>query len=177
MSTASSDRGCSPSASTGIDAEHAQALAETLHRGQRDPGGALLLDHIRRVVMATSGTARIVAWLHEVFEYTTISEEALLAEGLTLDELRALRLLAHGEDARSDQVYLAHIDLIAHARGPGAGLAQSVKRADLADRVLHRAIRSDGWAPPYEAALEVIRPRVLSPPSNRLRKARRRIVR
>ena len=168
MSTAFSDWGRLPSASTGVDPERAQALAETLHRGQRDPDGALLLGHIRRVVTAVSGTARIVAWLHEVFEYTTISEEALLAEGLTLDELRALRLLARGEDARSDQIYLAHVDLIANARGPGADLAQTVKRADLADRVLHPAIRVDGWAPPYEAALEVMRPSVVSLPSKRV---------
>src|SRR3954451_7636754 len=76
MSTAFSDWGRLPSASTGVEPERAQALAETLHRGQRDPGGALLLGHIRRVVTAVSRTARIVAWLHELFECTTISEEA-----------------------------------------------------------------------------------------------------
>src|SRR5689334_2449290 len=77
----------------GMDAARAQALAEQLHRGQRDPGGALLLDHIRRVALAVPGAARTVAWLHEALEYTSISEEALLHDRLSLGELRALRLL------------------------------------------------------------------------------------
>ena len=142
---------------TGIDAARAQALAERCHGGQRDEHGGLLLDHIQRVVTAVSATARGTGWLHEVFRYTSISEEALLAEGLSLDELRALRLLAHGADARSNRTYLAHFDLIARAGGPGAGIAQTVKRADLADRVLHRAIRADGWSPPYELGLDLLR--------------------
>jgi hypothetical protein len=139
-----------------MDAAHAQALAKRLHRGQRDPGGGLLLDHIRRVALAVPGHARTVAWLHEAFEYTAISEEALLHDGLSLDQLRALRLLARGGDSRSGAVYLAHIALIAAAAGPGAALAQAVKRADLEDRALHPAIRADGWSPPYELGLEAL---------------------
>jgi hypothetical protein len=141
--------------SPGMGAAHAQALAKRLHRGQRDPGGALLLDHIRRVALAVPGHARTVAWLHEALEYTAISEETLLDDGLSLDQLRALRLLARG-DSRSGAVYLAHIALIAAAAGPGAALAQAVKRADLEDRVLHPAIRADGWSPPYELGLEAL---------------------
>jgi hypothetical protein len=143
-------------ASPGMSAARAQALARRLHRGQRDPGGAVLLDHIRRVALAVSADARPVAWLHEALEYTAIPEEALLHDGLSLDELRALRLLARGGDSRSDAVYLAHIELIAGASGTGARLAQTVKRADLEDRALHPAIRADGWSPPYGRGLEVI---------------------
>jgi hypothetical protein len=138
-----------------MGAARARALAERLHRGQRDPGGALLLDHIRRVASAVPADARTVAWLHEALESTSISEQALLDDGLSLDELRALRLLARRGDSRSDAVYLAHIRLIAAARGPGAYLAQAVKHADLEDRVLHPAIRADGWSPPYELGLAV----------------------
>jgi hypothetical protein len=77
-------------------------------------------------------------------------------EGLTMAELRALRLLTRDKDSRSSAIYLAHIELLARARGPGASIAQSVKRADLIDRVRHRSIRPDGWSPPYELGLEVL---------------------
>jgi hypothetical protein len=139
-----------------LDAHRAQALAETLHREQRDAGGAPLIEHVRRVATAVPGESRVVAWLHELLEHTSISEAALLMEGLTMAELRALRLLTRDKDSRSSAIYLAHIELLARARGPGASIAQSVKRADLIDRVRHRSIRPDGWSPPYELGLEVL---------------------
>jgi hypothetical protein len=140
-----------------MDAERAQALAEALHHGQRDAGGAPLIDHVRRVVATVPENARVLAWLHELLEYTSISEEALLADGLSLDELRALRLLTRDQDSRSNTRYLGHVELIARARGAGAGVARSVKQADLADRALHPPIRADGWSPPYERGLQVLR--------------------
>ena len=140
-----------------MDADRARALAERLHQGQRDAGGAPLIEHVRRVAAAVPGHARVVAWLHEVLEYTSISEEALLAEGLSLDELRALRLLTHDKDAQSNASYLAHVELIARAKGEGASIARSVKRADLADRALNPSVRANGWSPPYELALEILR--------------------
>ena len=139
-----------------LDADRAQALAETLHREQRDAGGAPLIDHVRRVAAAVPPDARLVAWLHELLEHTPIAEEALLTAGLTTEELRALRLLTRHQDSRSNATYLAHIELLARARGPGAGVAQSVKRADLLDRARHPAIRPDGWSPPYELGLEIL---------------------
>jgi hypothetical protein len=144
-----------------MDLARAQALAETVHHGHIDPGGSPLLGHVRRVAMAVPSHARPAAWLHEVLEYSSISEETLLSDGLSLDELRALRLLLRAESARSNTVYLAHVELIAIARGPGAGLAQTIKRADLEDRSLHPAIRPDGWSPPYRLGLEVMRRRVI----------------
>lgn len=139
-----------------LDADRARALAETLHRGQRDAGGAPLIDHVRRVAMAVPPDARVVAWLHELFEHTAISEQALLTEGLTTDELRALRFLTRRTDSRATAIYLAHIELLALARGPGAHLARTVKRADLTDRAQHPSIRPDGWSPPYELGLELL---------------------
>jgi hypothetical protein len=140
-----------------MDASRAQALAERLHLGQGDPAGAPLIDHIRRVVAAVPQEARVVAWLHEAFEHTSISEESLLMEDLSLDELRALRLLTRERGTRSKTTYLAHVAHIARARGAGASIARSVKCADLVDRALNPAIRADGWSPPYELALEVLR--------------------
>jgi hypothetical protein len=141
---------------TPVDADRAQALAEALHDGQLDAAGTPLIDHIRRVVAAVPGDALVVAWLHETLEHTSISEEELLAEGLSPSELRALRLLTRDKDSRSNTRYLAHVVLIARARGPGAGIARSVKRADLADRALNPPVPSDGWSPPYELGLEIL---------------------
>ena len=140
-----------------MSAERARALAEALHQGQRDPGGEPLIDHVRRVAAAVPRDARVVAWLHEVLEHTPISEHALLAEGLSREGLRALRLLTRHRDSRSDTIYLAHIEMIRRASGPGADIARTVKRADLADRTLKPPTRADGWTPPYQRALEMLR--------------------
>ena len=120
-----------------MNADRAQVLAESLHHGQRDRGGAPLIEHVGRVAATVPRHARVVAWLHEALEHASVSEEALLAKGLSIDELRALRLLTRDLDSRSDTIYLAHIDLLARARGPGADIARTVKRADLDDRMLH----------------------------------------
>jgi hypothetical protein len=139
-----------------IDADRARALAESLHDGQLDAGGAPLIEHVRRVAAAVSRDARVVAWLHEAFEHTSISAESLLAEGVPTDELRALKLLTRDQHSRSNASYLEHVHEIADARGTGGRIARSVKRADLADRAIHRSIRADGWSPPYELGLAIL---------------------
>ncbi len=95
-----------------------------------------------------------MAWLHEVFEYSSVREEELLAGGLTEEELRALRLLSRPTESRSKASYLAHTDLIARSAGPGGDLARAVRLADLEDRMQHPRRRADGWHPPYQLALE-----------------------
>ena len=150
-----------------MDEDRARALAEGLPRGQRDAGGAPLIDHVRRVAAAVSRDVRVVAWLHEVLEHTSISEAGLLAEGLSTDELRAVKLLTREEQSASNTNYLAHVQLIADAKGKGARIARSVKRADLADRARHRCTRADGWSPPYELGLAILQ-RSASPSSSAL---------
>jgi hypothetical protein len=142
--------------STGMDPARARALAERLHAGQRDRDGTSLIDHVRRVAAAVPRDARAVAWLHEALEHTSISEQALLAEGLSHDELRAIRLLTRAFDPTSDAIYLAHIERIARADGPGAGITRTVKRADLADRTLHPLTRANGWLPPYALGQQIL---------------------
>ena len=71
----------------------AQLLATRAHRGQRQPTGEPLIVHVRRVAAATPEFARSVAWLHEIFEWTTVPEEKLRAYGASDDELRAVRHL------------------------------------------------------------------------------------
>lgn len=139
-----------------MDADRARTLAERLHRGQRDAAGRPLLEHVRRVVAGVPPDAHAVAWLHEVFEHSAISEQELLAEGLTTDELRAVRLLSRSIGSRSTTSYLAHVERIARAAGPGAEIARAVKRADLGDRVRHPSTRADGWAPPYALGLGIL---------------------
>jgi hypothetical protein len=140
-----------------MNVEHASELAKRLLGGRRDAGGAPVIDHVQRVAAVVPERARVVAWLHEAFEYTAVSEEALLDDGLSSAELRALRLLTRAVASRSDASYLAHVELIARAAGPGAELARTVKRADIADRMLNPAIRPNGWSPPYEKAFKMLR--------------------
>ena len=95
-----------------------------------------------------------MAWLHEVLEWTALTERELLSAGLTSDELRALRLLNRETESRSDLGYLAHLEQIACATGRSGRLARVVKIADLKDRCLYPYVRRDGWSPPYELALQ-----------------------
>ena len=143
-----------PAART-LDEDHARALAARLHRGQHDGAGAPLIDHVARVAASVTSDARVAAWLHEVFEYTPTSEEDLLAEGVSTEELRALRLLTRDRASRSSTRYLGHVRLIADAVGPGADIARQVKHADLVDRAAHPT-GVGGWSPPYALGLEIL---------------------
>jgi hypothetical protein len=134
----------------------AHAIAECAHEGQLDPGSQPLIEHVRRVALASPRQARTVAWLHEVFEFSDISEQELLAGGLSDEELRALRLLSRPPGNRSRTSYLGHIARIASSAGPAGVIARKVKRVDLEDRVEHRARRPDGWSPPYERGLAIL---------------------
>jgi hypothetical protein len=109
--------------------------------------------HVRRVAKASPVFARSVAWLHDVLEDSLVSEEELLASGLTDDELRALRLLTRERASRSAKHYLSHI---ARSSGPAGEMARAVKLLDLADRQRHPNRRADGWHPPYQAAIALL---------------------
>lgn len=136
-----------------VDSDRARAIAERLHAGDREEDGSPVLEHIRRVAGAAPAEARAVAWLHEALESAAIAEHELLAHGVTTDELRALRLLDRAADSRSDEAYLAHVELIARAAGRSGRLARMVKIADLEDRRRRPRVRPDGWSPPYERGL------------------------
>ena len=117
-----------------METAHARAIAERLHLGDREEDGTPVIRHVRRVATTVPEEARAVAWLHEVLEWTAVTEQELLLAGLTSDELRALRLLNRTTDSHSDRRYLAHLELIAHATGDSGRLARIVKTADLKDR-------------------------------------------
>jgi hypothetical protein len=139
-----------------MEIDRARLLAERLHADDFEKDRTALLEHIRRVVCRVDADAQVVAWLHEVLEWTVVAEDELLREGLEGDELRALRLLYRADDARSDGVYLAHVGLIARAAGRAGRLARLVKIADLQDRCLHPRVRADGWSPPYARGLALL---------------------
>ena len=109
-----------------------------------------------RVAAATPESARPVAWLHEIFEWTSVSEEKLLAYGASDDELRALRLLTRTLGGGSESGYMAHVTMIARANGPAGVLARTVKASDLEDRLRHPGPGTGGSRPPYERALRLI---------------------
>ena len=140
-----------------MDANLARLIAERVHAGDREEDGTPLMRHIRRVARRVPADAQTGAWLHEVLEWTAVSEQELLEDGLTSDELRALRLLRCIHVSRADDVYLAHIHLIACAAGPSGRLARLVKIADLQDRCLYPRVRGDGWSPPYRRGLDLLR--------------------
>ena len=129
----------------------AQLLATRAHRGQRQPTGEPLIAHVRRVAAATPEFARSVRWLREIFEWTSVSEEKLLAYGASDDELRALRLLTRTVGGSSEAGYLAHVTMIARAR-PGR-CSRAVKVSDLEDRLRHAGRGTGESRPPYQRAL------------------------
>jgi hypothetical protein len=139
-----------------MDVPCARAFAEALLADHVEEDGTPTLDHVRRVAGMVPAEARAIAWLHELLEATVVTEQELLMEGLTREELRALRLLRRTNQARSDGVYLAHLELIAQAAGQSGRLARMVKIADLEDRCLYPRIRDDGWAPPYADGLDLL---------------------
>jgi len=144
----------------------ARRIAERALRGSLDATGEPLIFHVRRVANAAPVFARSVAWLHDVLEKSSVSEEELLATGLTDDELRALRLLTRFSDTRSETDYLAHVGLIVRASGSAGEIARAVKRVDLADRQRHPNRRADGWHPPYRAALALFQEDMSEPGPN-----------
>jgi hypothetical protein len=139
-----------------VNLQRAQFLAIRAHRGQLLPTGEPLIAHVRRVAATTPEFARPVAWLHEVLEWTSTSEEELLAEGVSDDELRALRLLTRTVARGSESGYLAHVAMIAPAGGPAGTLARSVKASDLNDRLRHNGPGVNGRRLTYERALHLI---------------------
>src|SRR5262245_25173897 len=148
--------GVSPVRARGTSVARARALAERAHRGQVEPSGRPYVAHVRRVAAAAPPFARSVAWLHAVPEWTGVDERQLVAAGLARHELAALRLLTRARGGASDEAFLAHVRVIAGARGPSGAIARAVKRADMEDRARHPRDPEAPWAPPYGRALLVL---------------------
>jgi hypothetical protein len=139
-----------------VNSARAKLLATWAHRGQRQPTGEPLIAHVSRVAEATPEPARPVAWLHEIFEWTSVPEEKLLAYGASDDELRAVRLLTRTVGRSSEAGYMAHITTVARATGAAGVLARAVKVSDLEDRLRHPGRGTGVSRLPYERALALI---------------------
>jgi len=114
----------------------AMRLAERIHARGTDRYGSPLVPHVGRVAAAVPVEARTVAWLHETLESSPASAEDLWAAGVGVEELAAIQLLTRDRGG-DEATYLAHVALIARARGESGRLARIVKRADLFDRMTH----------------------------------------
>lgn len=126
-----------------MDPSTARRIACAHHRGQRTRFGGSVIKHIRHVAAAVPPEARAVAWLHDVFELSSLKPEHLRPHGLEAVEEMALSLLTR-EPAVT---YEDHVVGIALATGEAGRIARMVKLADLDDHLAH------GWdpagAPPY----------------------------
>lgn len=58
-----------------METDRAQVMAEHLHADDREDGGIPVIRHVRRVASRTPAEARAVAWLHEVLEFTAVTEQ------------------------------------------------------------------------------------------------------
>ena len=59
----------------GMPAEQAEAIAERAHRGRVEPSGRPYIEHVRRVAASVPDEAASVAWLHDVLEWTDLTED------------------------------------------------------------------------------------------------------
>ncbi len=145
-------------ASRGMPEGTARSIAVAAHRGQTEPSGRPYIDHVGRVAISVPSEAASVAWLHDVLERSTVSEESLAALGLAPHERTALRLLTHLSDSgeRDDAMFFAHVRTIAAAPGSAGRIARAVKRADMEDRMQSPRDPTATWQPPYALALTLI---------------------
>ena len=129
------------------------------HLGWRQPVGRALRDRWPPAIATTIVGVRYRPPRCDASTQVNAERAEVLAEGLHEGQRdrRWAPLIEPGDDACvSDKTYMAHIDLLARARGSGAGIARTLKRADLADRTLHPSARASGWSPPYEFGLEIL---------------------
>ena len=61
-----------------METERARLLAERLHANDYEEDGTALLEHVRRVAGRVDADVKVVAWLHEVLEWTAVAEPELL---------------------------------------------------------------------------------------------------
>jgi hypothetical protein len=118
-----------------------RALAQRLHTGRAE-----LLAHLRRVAHAVPRRCRAVAWLHHAHE-ADVTPRALIAAGLTNDEVAAIDLL--GRPSPRQGSVLRRVRALSTAPGSAGYLARVVARAAIEDRL-------DG-APPSGETLTALR--------------------
>jgi hypothetical protein len=137
-----------------MDPSVARRIAYANHDGQHTRFGDPLVEHLRHVAAAVPPEARAVAWLHDLFELSSLGPEHLRPDGLRPVEEMALALLTR----RPEIAYVDYVVGIAHATGESGRIARVVKLADLDDHLAHN--RDLPGAPPYAWARRCIVERV-----------------
>ena len=130
-----------------MDPRTAHEVARALHGEQVAASGGRVIEHVERVAAAVPPQARVVAFLHDVLERTETTVESPVLQGLSPDELAALRLLTR----MPGEPYELYVLRIAYAPGPAGALARTVKAADLDDH-LRPDTRPPRRHPPYRWA-------------------------
>ena len=140
---------------SGIPCEEARGIAKRAHRSQVEPSGAPYIDHVRRVAANVPPEAASVAWLHDVLEWTELTEDDPALAGLAPHERGALALLTrHGGD--DDDRFLSHLFALMVAPDATGEIARAVKRADMQDRLSSPRDPNAAWRPPYRRALAIL---------------------
>lgn len=131
-------------------------LAEGAHRGQVDKQGKPYIGHLRRVARQMDAEQeKILAYLHDIVEDTSITFDDLRTLGYSEEILEALWHLTKLPKERED--YGGFIQRL--MRGPE--LARRVKQADLKDnsdpaRVVRRTRRDIRRQANYRRALRIL---------------------
>ena len=108
--------------------ERAISLAAQAHEGQLDKTGQPYILHPLRVMLKVSSLyEQMTAILHDVLEDTTLTAEALKAEGCPEEVLEALDALTRRKGEKYLDEYILRIK-----KNP---IAKSVKLSDLADNL------------------------------------------
>ena len=103
----------------------AEQVATEAHKNQVDLGNVPYIEHPRTVVsLCNSKKAKIIAWLHDVLEDTTVTEADLIQQGFPMDIIEVLRLLT--KQPGDYENYEGYILRLQHDP-----LAREVKIADL----------------------------------------------
>lgn len=101
----------------------AEKTAKEVHGGQRDKGGFPYIDHLRSVADSVEGTEeKIVAWLHDVCEDSTLEPADLVQKGFPPKIICAVEVLTKSEE----EIYVDYITRVKRNT-----LATKVKIADL----------------------------------------------
>ena len=107
--------------------ELAEAIAREAHENQKRYDGSPYIAHLERVVDSLyTYDAKVVGWLHDVMEDTTIGSEQLLDRGMQFGYVSCLLRLSHEKGT----LYNHYIEGMI-----GDDLAITVKIADIIDNV------------------------------------------
>lgn len=134
----------------------AEQVATEAHKNQVDLGNVPYIEHPRTVVsLCSSKKAKIIAWLHDVLEDTTVTEADLIQQGFPMDIIEVLRLLT--KQPGDDENYEGYILRLQHDP-----LAREVKIADLTHnsditRIPHPTAEDFQRLEKYKNALSILK--------------------